>query len=110
MSRETIDFEWGLAKFINVGLPATKALSCLEAKAANPADVYLFWHAVMHATKDVVSNKKAQFPLRVQHEIIGILNARYRQIFVDGNLANTVYLAAVYLNPGKFTPFCSASY
>jgi hypothetical protein len=84
---------------INVGLPAVKALACLEANEATPADVYLFWHAVMHATREVVSNPKADFPLSVQHEIIGILNSRYRQIFVDGNLANTLYLAAVYLNP-----------
>jgi len=80
-----------------------KALTCLERNEATPADVYIFWHAVVGATRDVLVNPHSQFPIEVQDEIFGIFQKRHNQVFGEGNLSSSamLYLAAVYLHPRK---------
>lgn len=108
MSRKTVQFEIALSELIKVGAPALKALTCLEANEATVGDVYLFWHAMIWAIKDVVDD--VEFPLLVRAQILGILNSRHNQIFGDGNLSTSadLYLSGAYLNPSKpFTSFQS---
>ncbi|KAI0068562.1 hypothetical protein BV25DRAFT_1895794, partial [Artomyces pyxidatus] len=96
--RDTFEFESSLSQLILAGMPATKALACLEALEATAADVYIFWHAVLQATNDTLSNKKLHFKPDLANAIRGILNDRHDQLFETGNLASDVYLAAAYLN------------
>lgn len=90
---------------MKVGTPALKALTCLEANESTAGDVFIFWHALLAATKEAITSPDSEFPPEVQEQIIGILNARHRQVFVDGNLSSSasVYLSAAYLDPS--TPF-----
>ena len=80
-----------------------KVLTCLESNEATPADVYIFWHAVIGATRDMLVNPHSQFPIEVQDEIFGIFQKWHNQVFGEGNLYSSVmlYLAAVYLHPRK---------
>jgi len=106
MSRKSVKFEITLSELVKLGTPPLKALTCLEANEATVGDVYLFWHAVLWAMKDVVDD--SEFPADVRGQVLGILNSRHNQIFGDGNLSTSadLYLSGAYLNPSMpFTPF-----
>lgn len=80
-----------------------KALTCLESNEATAADVFIFWHAILAATKAIITSPDAEYPVEVQEQIIGILNSRHQQVFVGGNLSASadIYLSATYLDPRK---------
>lgn len=92
---------FALSQLVKVGTPALKALTCLESNEATAADVFIFWHAILAATKAIITSPDAEYPEEVQEQIIGILNSRHRQVFVDGNLSASadIYLSATYLDP-----------
>jgi len=75
-------------------------------------DVYLFWHAMLQATRDVLTDPINEFPLDVQERIIVILNSRHVQMFEDGNLSTSanLYLTGAYLNPSMRTLFLHSYY
>jgi hypothetical protein len=98
-----MELEFGLAQLVDVGTPAVKALACLEANESTAADVFIFWHAMMQAIKDILTNPRNEFPQHVQHQIFGVLNSRHRRLFEDGNLSNQVYLAATYLDSSRLS-------
>ena len=97
-----MEFEFNLVQLVDVGMPAVKALACLEANESTAADVFIFWHAMLQATKDIVTDPRHEFPHEVQQQIFGILNSRHWQMFEDGNLSNQVYLAATYLDSSEY--------
>jgi hypothetical protein len=101
-SRATNDFELDLSLLIKLGSPALKALTCLEANEATAGDVYIFWHAMVWATKEVLDDPLLEVPVSVTEKVLGILNSRQNQIFGDGNLSTSkdLYLSGAYLNPG----------
>ncbi|KAF9031322.1 ribonuclease H-like domain-containing protein [Panaeolus papilionaceus] len=102
LSLKKSQFIVNLTQLCELGTPALKALTCLEANEASPADVFIFWHSLLAATKDVVMKKNNQFPEDVQEEIFGIMSMRHEQLFgEDGDLSSgaNVYLAAAYLHP-----------
>jgi len=105
MARKSVEFEITLSELVKVGSPALKALTCLEANEATVGDVYLFWHAMIWAIKDVVDDK--EFSPCVREQILGILNSRHNQIFGDGNLSTSanLYLSGAYLNPSTVPLF-----
>ena len=94
-------FEFCLSQLIELSSPALKALTCLEMNEANPGDVYIFWHAVIWATKEALVDPLLEYPTDVQEQVLGILNSRHNQIFSDGNLSTSknLYLSGAYLNP-----------
>ena len=100
---KSVEFEITLSELVKVGSPAFKALTCLEANAATVGNVYLFWHAMIWAIKDVVDDK--EFSRDVQEQILGILNSHHNQIFGDGNLSTSanLYLSGAYLNPSMLS-------
>jgi hypothetical protein len=103
-----MEFEFNLAQLVGIGMPAVKALACLEANESTAADVFIFWHAMLQAIKDVVTDTRHEFPREVQQQIFGILNSRHRQMFEDGNLSNQVHLAATYLDSGEHFFSCQS--
>jgi hypothetical protein len=105
-----MEFEFNLSQLVEVGMPAIKALACLEANESTAADVFIFWHAMLQAIKDVVTDPRHEFTREVQQQIFGILNSRHRQMFEDGNLSNQVYLAATYLDPSEYFFPCNAQF
>ncbi|KAG6912396.1 hypothetical protein DXG01_014928, partial [Tephrocybe rancida] len=95
------DFVTGLGRLVDIGKPALKALTFLEANEASPGDVYVFWHASLQAMRHVLTDPGQDIPLHVRDEIIGILNHRHDQIFGEGNLSDSadLYLSGAYLHP-----------
>lgn len=70
-----------LTQFIAVGNPPARAIECLEATSANPADVYLYWLAILAGMKDALEN--CYLPDEVCGQIRGILNTRWKEFFVN---------------------------
>lgn len=104
MSDETKNFEWGIARYLKVTLPAVKALALLEANSARADNVFIYWHAFIHEIHTALTGKKSGFPVKVQEEIISLINYRYDQVLGTGKLSSPVHLAAAYLNPGISLP------
>ncbi len=92
-------FELQLNQLITVCEPGARTIECLEAAQTTPADVYLFWVAMMAAMKDALGNQKLGLPASVCSEIRGIINFRWRGFFLDG--PSQLHLTAFYLNPSK---------
>ncbi|KAF5350799.1 hypothetical protein D9758_010377 [Tetrapyrgos nigripes] len=94
-------FEDDLEQLVSVGLPIAKSLTCLESNDANPADVFIFWHAACFEIERIVKDLDNSYPQEVQDDILDILNCCQGQLFgPGGRLYNGVYLVAAYLNAG----------
>lgn len=109
MSHATFNYQFGLNQLIVLGLPAAKALTCLEANKATLADVYIFWHAFVAQMVEVLEDKN-RFPPEVVEQIYGIVEYRHEELFDGGRLSTYAYLAATYLNPGEHShlfPMCN---
>lgn len=99
--QKTSDFEFKLSQIIALGQPIAKAVHCLESNTANACDVYMLVHAVMFELEEILLNPSNEFKDEICKEVIGIMNARYNQLFdpsAPRSLATKAYLAA-YLNP-----------
>ena len=83
---------------MQVGQDIARAIECLEANATNPADVYIYWLAIVAQMKRVLET--CCLPDNVCNQIRGIMVARWREFFVNG--PTNVHLSAFYLNPGIF--------
>lgn len=62
-----------------VGRPIANALECLEATASNPADVYLYWLAILAHMKETL--KIAMLPDEVNGQIQGIMTRQFNEFF-----------------------------
>jgi hypothetical protein len=84
-----------------LGAPVLKALTCPEANEATVGDIYIFWHAMIWATKEVLDDPLLEVPVLVTEKVLGILNSCHNQIFEDENLSTSkdFYLSGAYLNP-----------
>ncbi|THU86835.1 hypothetical protein K435DRAFT_620867, partial [Dendrothele bispora CBS 962.96] len=67
-------FEDSLQQLIDIGLPIAKALTCMESNDANPADVFLFWHAVVFGIERIITDEDNGYPTDVQEQILAVLN------------------------------------
>lgn len=85
-----------LRRFIKVCKPLAKAIACLESSQANPADVFIFWLAIISAVKLVIEDPSSGFTPDEAALIRAILNARFREVVLEG--PHDCFLAAFYLN------------
>ncbi|KAJ7588896.1 hypothetical protein C8J56DRAFT_708465, partial [Mycena floridula] len=97
-SQATFSFQLTLNQLIAIGLPAAKALACLEANETTLADVYLFWHVFIAQMVNILQEKCYQFPPGVIKWIYAIIEHCYAQIFDWGNLSTYAYMSAAFLN------------
>ena len=82
-------------QFIAVDGGIAHAIECLEVNSSNPADVYLYWLAIVTKMKQTL--KTACLPEEVCGQICGIMVLRWHEFFVYG--PSNVHLSAFYLNP-----------
>lgn len=86
--------------------PIARACKCLESSRSTPADVYIFWLAVLATYADIIArNDEAdglQMPTDVLKGIRKIVNSRWSQM-TDGP-DGAVYLSAFFLDPCTFIP------
>ncbi|ETW75127.1 hypothetical protein HETIRDRAFT_164715 [Heterobasidion irregulare TC 32-1] len=88
-----------LHQMVSVLAPIAKALKCLKAIDSTPANVYLYWLAVMASFLNLFkkNNEDIELPLDVVEDIQHIVNRRYQEMIKGpGKL---VYLAMFFLYP-----------
>ncbi|KAJ7574501.1 hypothetical protein C8J56DRAFT_1172807 [Mycena floridula] len=102
MSPAAFNYKFGLNQLILLGLPAAKALACLEAHETTLADVYLFWHAFIALMHETIQDPRNRVPAEVADTVYGIIEFRFAQMFTSGHLGRNslAYLSATFLNPG----------
>lgn len=93
----SLQFDIIFTQFIAVGEGIARAIECLEATATNPADVYMYWLAVLGHLKNALES--CQLPNSVCAEIRSIVVSRWREFFIEG--PTNVHKAAFFLNPSK---------
>lgn len=97
-TQATLQFQIHLTQFVSVGEGIARAIECLEANATNPADVYLYWLAVVAKMKQTLET--ACLPDEVCSQIRGIMVVRWREFFIYG--PTNTHLSAFYLNPSTW--------
>ncbi|EUC56504.1 DUF659 family protein [Rhizoctonia solani AG-3 Rhs1AP] len=77
--------------------PFPRSIKCLESSHSTPADVYLFWLAIIARLHELFKHNStingAGLPKEVMKEITGIVNGRHQEMF-----QNPVYLAGFFLD------------
>lgn len=89
-----------LKRLIKVLQPFAKTIACLESSQSNPADVYLFWLAILASLKHLFEDNSVGFSLSEAGQIRAIANARFRELLQEG--PDDCYISAFYLDPGTF--------
>ncbi|KAJ7712808.1 ribonuclease H-like domain-containing protein [Mycena metata] len=85
-------------------MPFARAIQCLESKDTTPADVYLYWLAVVAQLKDLIAKddaaaqSKSKYVTTVKELIRGIANFRFTQL-IQSAQSSDVYFTAFVLDP-----------
>jgi hypothetical protein len=94
-------FQAKLKQMIKILLPFAKAIACLKSSQANPADVYLFWLAILSTLKQLFEDDTAGIKDEDASAIHAVTNARFRELLEEG--PDNCYISAFYLDPRMFT-------
>lgn len=74
-----------------------KTIASLESSQANPADVYLFWLAILSNLKRVLDSGDTGFTTREAGQIRAVANDRFRELLTEG--PDDCFISAFYLDP-----------
>ncbi|KAG6806901.1 hypothetical protein H0H92_009651, partial [Tricholoma furcatifolium] len=101
---EAITFQRSLNRLGMILMPLARAIQCLEAKETNPADVYIYWLAIVAQLHDVFRKddalqNKSKYSPQLRETIRRIVNSRFSELIEDERASN-VYLTAFVLDPG----------
>ncbi|KAG2357561.1 hypothetical protein BDR07DRAFT_1297462 [Suillus spraguei] len=96
-----LNFELGLACFIDIQGQIAKAIVCLESTQTNVADVYKYWLAICGCIKQLFEDSSSGFNVEEMGQIYAIINSCFREQLKDGPA--DCYLAALCLDPRMFT-------
>ncbi|KAF5328452.1 hypothetical protein D9611_015136 [Ephemerocybe angulata] len=91
----SLQFQIHLTQFIAVCDGLARGIQCLEAVSITPADIQLYWIAIVFRIKRALET--CQLPDSVAQDIRRIINKRWRQFFIEG--PTNVHLTAFYLHP-----------
>ena len=101
-----------LEQLVAVLEPIARAVKCLESSHSTPADVYLFWLAILATLEELFEkNDDPVVGVRLLQSVINdirnIVNMRWRESTEDGNKGNAnggaVYVSALFLNARKLS-------
>jgi hypothetical protein len=85
-----------LATYTSIMAPIARSIKALEGRAANAADVYIFWLAIA-ATLQKLFLQDKDINKEVTRKVTTIVNRRYKE-FID-NSPTDIYFAAFFLDP-----------
>ncbi|KAI0725715.1 hypothetical protein C8Q72DRAFT_785068, partial [Fomitopsis betulina] len=94
---EALGFELDLLRFLAMTMPYAKSIKCLESAHAIPADVYLFWLAIMSKLKQLFTENHLQLPVSTMEDIRAISNQRFNELI--NNAPQDIYITAFFLDP-----------
>ncbi|KAJ7237403.1 hypothetical protein C8J57DRAFT_1568538 [Mycena rebaudengoi] len=102
---DVFKFKRDLTRLGAVLMPLARAIQCLESKDTTPADVYLYWLAVVAQLNDLICrdnkpapSKKSKYEETLKDLIRQIANYRFSQLIEDERASN-VYFTAFVLDP-----------
>jgi hypothetical protein len=98
-------FEHDLKRLLKVIAPIAKAIKCLESSRSTPADVYLYWMAIVAELEDVFNNRVYfrqgdQDAMDLKESIRAIVNGRLNEMMRGAS--HDIYYVAFFLEPGTF--------
>jgi len=104
-SRVTMEYMNDLAVYTSIMAPIARSIKSLESRAANAADVFIFWLAIAASLRDLFSMPPhvTGITSELAGKITKIVNRRYKE-FID-NSPTDLYFAAFFLDPRVFHPF-----
>ncbi|KAH7308263.1 hypothetical protein B0J17DRAFT_587568, partial [Rhizoctonia solani] len=83
--------------------PFARSIKCLESSHSTPADVYLFWLAIIARARELFKNNATingvGFPESVMEDVTSIINGRHHEMFQSKS--GPIYLAAFFLDVRK---------
>ena len=87
-----------LATYTSIMAPIARSIKALEGRAANAADVYIFWLAIAASLRKLFMQDK-DIDAGVARNVTVIVNRRYKE-FID-NSPTDIYFTAFFLDPRK---------
>ncbi|KAF9530179.1 hypothetical protein CPB83DRAFT_905460 [Crepidotus variabilis] len=84
-----------MGMFIAIDDPFARTIQCLEATSTNPADVYLYFTALVARLKQALET--CHLPQDVSGPIPAVVNRRWMEFFVNG--PSNAHRSAFYRNP-----------
>ena len=95
-SHSGVRFRMELQRLIKVLMPFAKTIACLESSQLNPADIYLFWLAILSSLKHLLEDESLGFTASEAGQICVIVNAHFREVLQEG--PGDCYISAFYLD------------
>ena len=90
-----------LAAYTSITAPIARSIKALEGRAANAADVYIFWLAIAASLRKLFS-QDGDIDKELACKVTVIVNRRYKE-FID-NSPTDIYFTAFFLDPRKSQP------
>jgi hypothetical protein len=105
LDRESVDrFTMELRQLCSILEPIARSIKCLESSHSTPADVYLFWLAIVARLHELFKNNSTingvGLPKSVMEDITSIVNSRHQEMFQKQS--GPIYLAAFFLDIRKY--------
>jgi len=97
-TRVTMRYMNELACYTSIMAPVARSIKALEGRAANAADVYIFWLAIAASLRNLFL-RDGDIDDELAEKVTAIVNRRYKE-FID-NSPTDVYFAAFFLDPRK---------
>lgn len=87
-----------LATYTSIMAPIARSIKALEGRAANAADVYIFWLAIAASLRNLFQHDR-DIDKGLAEKVTAIMNKRYKE-FID-NSPTDIYFTAFFLDPRK---------
>jgi len=97
-SRATTTYINKLGSYTSVMAPIARSIKALEGRAANAADVYVFWLAIAASLQNLFS-RDGDIDAELAGKVTAIVNRRYKE-FIDDSPTD-IYFTAFFLDPRK---------
>ena len=78
--------------------PVARSIKALEGRAANAADVYIFWLAIAASLRDLFQDDQ-DIDKELAEKVTAIVNRRYKE-FIDDSPTD-IYFTAFFLDPRR---------
>ena len=97
-SRATTAYTNELATYTSIMAPIARSIKALEGRAANAADVYIFWLAIAASLRNLFT-RDDEIDKVLAGKVTAIVNRRYKEFINDS--PTDIYFAAFFLDPRK---------
>ena len=85
-----------LSAYTSIMAPIAHSIKALEGRAANAADVYIFWLAIAASLRNIFT-RDDEIDTELAKKVTAIVNRRYKE-FIDGSPTD-IYFTAFFLDP-----------